>query len=363
MTRVYLFEMEPLVKKFHQLICDHMPKMRAHFQPKRYVLPAGVSDLYAPTGVALASDLIEFVAAVQKCADYERGINRDANLLYSGLNVLVAQEKWASLGCPNYYLGTDIGKAIVDTEPPADFLIEDIKLPFSAMRIWIPRDWYPLLGKHLCYIDICLVRKDDQPTINAGLASEAWNTNFAPDFPQGKPRANYAMDQLVVNAVVNEGEPTLIRFGFEWENGTIGSLLAESRARRDASGDDPSEWYGTNMLPFIINLLLVLGGVPDEVSEEKCVTPAKIGSGGRVKKAAIWQPAFIGQPTFQPLDSLQSSGAVESSSDRKLPSHVRRGHWKRQAHGQGWTQRKLIWVHLYRTGKQEEDLLSVSHAR
>jgi hypothetical protein len=51
-------------------------------------------------------------------------------------------------------------------------------------------------------------------------------------------------------------------------------------------------------------------------------------------------------------ESLRPKGVAAHGGDTKA-AHWRRGHWRNQAHGRGWQQRKLVWIMPVLVGHDE----------
>ena len=137
-----------------------------------------------------------------------------------------------------------------------------------------------------------------------------------------------------------------------WDRGTLGKLVSDfwKTDMEPLPDGEEKPLGGEDCLRLAINILMLLSWVPDEVGEEKCVRKAQADRQGGILKTELWEPKFIGRPTFEqrkPSDRGEVDGTYRFNQ-------VRRAHWKRQAHGPAYSLRKVIWVSLYRTRSRED---------
>ena len=94
---------------------------------------------------------------------------------------------------------------------------------------------------------------------------------------------------------------------------------------------------------IVLNILLYLSHAPVEYESKELRKPKR---DGKRMIPGLYAARFIGDLQIRskpiPREPTDPTG-------RHLPGHWRSGHWKRQAHGVGRSQRKLIWILPYKT--------------
>jgi hypothetical protein len=134
--------------------------------------------------------------------------------------------------------------------------------------------------------------------------------------------------------------------------GTYGTCQLDERSLRalaeeiDVHADSRPFWtpdlsaFVTGFKRFLFNALLFLGSLPEEYEPENVLRPTREKKGRF--RPELRAARFLGKEAYRP--ARRPTGAEHESTGRQLP-----GHWRRQAFGEGSLQRKLIWIHPYKT--------------
>jgi hypothetical protein len=87
----------------------------------------------------------------------------------------------------------------------------------------------------------------------------------------------------------------------------------------------------------MLKLLVVLNTRSSLIEYGSCERPQRFKH-GRIRKREIWSPNLIGSQ-YRPTPAAESQGTHASPR-----IHWRRGHIRKQPHGPGRIERKLIWI-------------------
>jgi hypothetical protein len=332
-------------REVYEKIAAALPKTRAWLEPRRFVLPDKIRDLYPYPGLAFLSDLGQMSNHLQRFADLQNknSDSPESNNFFLGVIHAMVMAKF-----PTYFLAEDIGQALLDTEPPTETKIEDIRFPYPAFRVFLPKGFLKLGEQDVVLLQVALMQNRNDFVVDWDAFQEL-SAGFGLPAPPAF-EGHFTIDRpiLYVQADVGDyGSPK--RVFAPWEDMTLGRLVTEFREHEKALGSvDIAD--GESLLRFAVNLIMLLGWVPDEITNEKCVRKAQTNRKGEITKTELWEPRFIGRPQFK--KTYPANPDAEGAPSRF--DEVRRAHWKRQAHGPGHSLRKVIWVSLYRTKSRED---------
>ncbi len=349
------------IKEAYRHAWDSLPHCRHLLQPKRYALEGQASAHYPTSMESFLVDIHGTLMAMDETHKLDQNPDSISGSLRENPAIRYTHPMAMRIasGYPVYYLGTDIGEALLNTEPPTDIPVADIKWVYPAIRVFLPHDWFKVAGKSIRFLDIALFPAGAELKPNALVWSEVAsvsNRTFIPKHGVYLPNDSAAISvQGWVSDTIN-GEFMHYWAFRKWNNQTLGDMLASFDPQAKASDpelvmSESEAEGGEKMLRLAVNIIMLLGTVPEEVGEETLLRKEKRGKKNEIIQDALWAPRFIGRPLFgKPKDKPESSEA----NGVKHYNEVRRAHWKRQPYGPGRAERKIIWVSLYRTRTQED---------
>jgi hypothetical protein len=337
-------------KEEYRALAAHLPVSLRTLEPKRYAVPEAVSGLYAHHGAAFISDLSVLMRSLTTMRAYQASGPKqsDYSTEESGILPIIAQYLRTQNHCPTYFMAPDIGESLLGTAPPEDTPLSDIRAPFPSFRVWLPKGLLLYGDCWITYLTISTLPEKTPVTFNREMIAELRRAypNLPPPMPDNI--IQFASPLLLVECAFSEGDP--VQFMGGWDEATLGRVLESFRATVDEVGDgSPVGW--DSILRFTLNVIMLLGWVPDEVSEERLTRKARTNGKGEITRSELWTPRFIGRPVFRP--SRPSNPYPTATGVRRF-DEVRGAHWKRQAFGPGRSQRRPQWVSLYRTRSMEE---------
>jgi hypothetical protein len=319
-------------KDRYESLREKIPKTYALLEPRRFVLEGKLSELYQSP----VSGFVDSILYASNAVSYflgswdEPATDKITKFFFS---LLVSQEMWSRFKAPTYFLTPEIGEALVDTDPPLDLSLLDIRWPFPSIRVCLPKGLISPDVLAARYLNITLIPAGSSP-LNFTMIDEICDLNGLPHLSQ----RSWGVEEPVLYVQWKEEKGQSDHsFSCPVTPVAIGDKLAEFERETGSA-------FGAQMLKLTLNIILLLSWAPDEVGEEKLLRKAQTNGRGEVTKTELWSPRFIGRPVFGPTHTPSGSGNGQQFFDQG-----RRGHWKRQVHGPGRTGRKVIWVSFYRT--------------
>ncbi len=329
----------------YQVYRKTMPKGVAMLEPKRFVLGGNLSQNYCSPSQVIASDILATQMLASKTAIAALLPDSSSKLMHQLF--YFHQTSWIQCGAPVYFLAPDIGEALIDTEPPPHLSISEIRWPYPAIRVFLPKGFLHFQGCYQSHINIAFHPKG-RLTAHVPLLDEINQMCATAGQPQrdSLPGVEYIHPTISIgwNEEIEQGFcgsiPNGINIPFTEE--TIGDVLAIF-AEKGMSG--PAD----RIFKLAINLIMLLSWTPDEIGEERLMRKAQTNRKGEITRTELWSPRFIGRPVFGP--TKPKSG---ESNGTQFFDQVRRAHWKRQVCGPSRSERRLKWISLYRTRSREE---------
>ncbi len=247
------------------------------------------------------------------------------------------------------YLAPALAEAFLNSDAPQDCTLAEMGLPFPRMRIMLP--------KGLCrfktdfgYCDahsVYLQRTGDSITLS-GICEGPGGTKI---FIEQKPWEN------TIAGFVRRGNALQFDFNVKRAYRELDAHwnAYESEAAFSWLGlpDEPGDeervfWEG--VWSVVAQMLLMMTMRPDWTTPEFQERKEKVKH-GKVIRDALWQPNIYGaQYQVQREGSSHADGSGTGTGKR---FHWRRGHWRNQAHGEGWALRRFVWLEPMAVGAQE----------
>jgi hypothetical protein len=156
--------------------------------------------------------------------------------------------------------------------------------------------------------------------------------------------------------------------------GIYSSLYGEDRATKD------EEFYtdGLHLFRIVLNAVLYLGSSEPDIVQKVSAKHEAVERAGKIKSRAKAKLARQEANRESALDfasvggriepivisSRSGSGPLESSGRGRsiFARFIVRGHWRNQAHGEGRTQRKIIWIKPHFKGPEITEVVNRPYA-
>ncbi len=226
-----------------------------------------------------------------------------------------------------FFIHEAFARAVVATDLPHDFTLDDLHWPMPGMVVaWPAKFMLEAVGRDLCYVyaanldagDYSVAAMPGCPTISVPKAKVGWHY--------------YAHDGEHLESFVtafhrdNPVDEAILRYGYTDYTGI-----------RDEAGVEADKAMTDRVSVLMLKLLVVLNTRPNLVERGQCVRPQRIKH-GRIKHRELWSPNLIGWQ-YRPAQAVDAPGTHASPR-----MHWRRGHVRNQPHGQGRSQRRLVWI-------------------
>lgn len=237
---------------------------------------------------------------------------------------------------PIYFVREQFARAVMATDLPHDFTLEDLHWPMAGMVLAFPPGFMKeVVGKETCFVY----------TANCD-AGEYRVSAFAGCPAVVLPKSKVGWFWYATGP---RGLETFVTSFFRDErvNEVITrNAYTDFTGIKDAQGVEQDRVATDRVSALMLKLLVVLNTRPTLVEQGTCTRPEK-RKHGRVKQHALWSPNLIGW-------WYCVAGAGDYNGSHASPRmHWRRGHVRNQPHGPGRTLRKLIWLEPVLVGVSE----------
>lgn len=218
-----------------------------------------------------------------------------------------------------YWLGREIGRALLDTDVPREVVVRDVPLPFNAFTILLPKGLFttPKDGD-MAWLSVASIDKDDDNRIttydgNTRRSLMVWGMSFPEDG----------------------------RDGVDWDattpqHMTVGQFLKDTTYQyRNPDGEDhpDSRNVPAKMLSLALNVCFYLAQDPKVVESQR--VNGKGHEAGKPKK--FLTPRWVGRRYRYPEPTQDGTHASPRA-------HWRRGHWRGVRFGEGRKELKRVWI-------------------
>jgi hypothetical protein len=234
---------------------------------------------------------------------------------------------------PTYFVGRELLPSLLATDPPEDMAASDIPWPVPAALFVFPNG--------------LLSSPTDGPIRFLAVARSRAGQAHAPY--DGAPLNVVAQFDALALWTVAEGAG-LPSFGRVARlGGTMRDLMKDCRTGQvsaDGEGaplpaDDAA--FLDRLTNIAASLLLVMAARPEMVeSADEVVKRIKAKSGGGKAADDLWAPRWVGRNYRKP----RPPAGGEAGNHASPRPHMRRGHWRRQRHGEGRSETKIVWIEL-----------------
>jgi hypothetical protein len=325
--------------KIHYKTLDKdFPELWKHVLAKRYILPQYRQQDY------VSQEACDYLL-LDSFFGYLRGVlDLKDHVLAHVMNNFIAS---LSCGRPIYFLERELGVPLLRTKLPMDYRGTDIKWRWPAFRVYLPKGLLIIDREgpsSIMFLDICHVDKGMGKGIPKPINQELRDARL-----WGKvPILDSDFEGMSVSMFLDFDSPeSCIAYAASsrLEEQSIKDILEQTHFVLESGvpSDKLDAEFQNRALSLSINLLLYLSSIPLEYEPQALRKPSL---DGKHRITGLYPAKFVGASKLRPL---QKSGP-SIPTGAHLTSHYRAGHWKRQVHGHGRAERKLIWIGLYGTG-------------
>lgn len=230
-------------------------------------------------------------------------------------------------GVPIFFVQDEFARAVVETDLPHDFTLEDLHWPRPGMVLGFPaRFMSDYLGRETCYVYAAncdaahyrLPQDRDCPIVTILQGKVGW---------QYYSWLNGRLESFVTSFFRGE---------------RLDEVIARNRYTdftgiKDQAGIEADRVAADRVSALMLKLLVILNTRPSLVEFGTRARPARCKH-GRIKQRELWSPNVIGWK-YRHIPQAGSDGSHASPR-----MHFRRGHIRNQPHGPNRTERRLIWI-------------------
>jgi hypothetical protein len=235
-----------------------------------------------------------------------------------------------------FFIKHDLGQALLRSVLPVSLEASDLRSPFPAFRVNLPKDLlvHPILGS--CFrLEISQFEAKDYVGLPPAIHDEI-HMNFNVDVQF----VRVSHDGVVVSGFFGIGKSTLT----EWRRTDYPTLkqVVSQTMTYDPTVDATDITFLTTMFAFGLKLMLFMADQPAEIT--------KPPPPWRNPKKPTGKPGFGMYAARYIQPPLRTIFAPEKSKHQSIPTgekrapHWRRAHWRRQGFGLKHGQRKLVWI-------------------
>jgi hypothetical protein len=329
--------MNPDLDRFLDEFLPRYPRARRALLPRRIVPPAGFLNprYYA---VTLYSSLWAGMHP-RLCASNTH--------ITGALDALLHLE----YGVPTYFVRSEFAQAVAQTDPPEDFLLDEIKWPMPAMLFVLPVDFaLKHFGCLIPFLSVTRAEAGNYPDRLKHLPETEMPLAALQPVLNEVPRLNMvypAYSQTDMPVLYTGTYPLRMNIrdmaGAPFEDATyLAEAVFDVPLAGPAAGLPVGEKEQALMLQaqaFAVKLMLAL-----------TAEPAHIQAGGLTRKARakhghvreeLWSPNLIGWAWRAARPEPGTAGPGSTHASPRM--HWRRGHFANLAHGPGRALRRLFW--------------------
>jgi len=249
--------------------------------------------------------------------------------------------RYASLTCtrlvehsiPTYFVSPTLLHACLQTSLPDGFHYSDLHWPMPAMLFILPTGAVSSPTDGVCrFIALARHTQGNRTEQLPGL----------PPFPNGftydcfSHYANTSGNAVFAGYIPTHTDPMLtdvLSGEKHFSPGIVGLTASGELSYATIEGSD-GDFMGLTV-SIGLRLLLLLNARPELLTSARELR--KGNTSPKKAVAALWSPNIIGEH-FQ----AASDGSERSGRSPRL--HWRRGHYRNQPHGPGFTRRKVVWI-------------------
>ena len=228
------------------------------------------------------------------------------------------------LRVPMFFVERDLLAALTKTTPPEVIDWKAMQLPFDAAAFIFPTNALSVPGVgDIEFVWYSRALKEQPLTIPSDVPHDI-SLPTSQFYIRTVPANGTDEAPAIIFQINNDTDPTI---DLSKSLDDVGVLDASSPF------SDSERKVAAIISGLVFNLILAVDARPELLTHGST-------KGKRSKKGSeFWHPNIIGKAY-----RIAGAGGGEGGSGITQRMHWRRGHWRSQAHGSGYTQRKNIWI-------------------
>lgn len=260
----------------------------------------------------------------------------------------IVQHRLAEHLVPTYFVSEELARAAAATQPPESMLLGEVRWPLPALLFAMPMEFTrEYAGVRCPFVAMVKAQGGHHPEVDNGIGGVEIEGDrilihlqvFWNDYGMPVDYTDCTKLSEPVTAVQNfeftsyQGAPARGRAN---ANDITALELAEYDKDAGVPADRDAELAVTRkMNSLALSLLMIMSARPDLVEAGTETRKARVKRG--VERDALWSPNWLGRTYKARREGLGGTHA----SPRM---HWRLGHWRKQPHGPGRTQRRDTWI-------------------
>jgi hypothetical protein len=236
-------------------------------------------------------------------------------------------------GVPTYFVSRSIMQALMDTDLPKDFDLEEMPWPMEAMLLCLPEG--SIVTEKGDFSVIAVSRCSDREYFTGWMN---WG-EMQRQIETEKPR-HEGSDAACIMAISDKGH--LIQWECPIEKVSIWDASVTKTIDSDLSTMVFTEGVqGTEVQDIpraVFQIILAMLACPEMVEEGVLIREEKIRKGK--PESALWRPNFFGRGYRKYEAVIGDPG----DSSRRTRMHWRRGHFRHQRFGRGLAEVRVLWI-------------------
>jgi hypothetical protein len=346
------------------ILNQEYPDLMKLCYPRRYVPPQGYPHPKFHAAL-IAAQLVAFS---------ERQIQLDKT------NIDCTLAAWSVIesGSPVYCVAEEFITALMMSDPPPDLKFADLLWPHNGFTVLLPeRFQLSYFGHEVPYVEIarCPLGMHKAPPLIRKVIPQpgAIGYNPGPDgavydmhgIPHYCSDIDVKYNAFVCCAGIMCGDKP-IEYAGSWPmDETVQQFFQDASFKDFTYANErgllaPDAVIGTdedlkimhNLIALCTQLLFAMGQLPEHVEPDAtCIRPYKEKKGGKVVKEALYTPPWIGK-RYRYVRAEAKATVGTHASPRV---HPRRGHWRYQAYGPMFSQRKWKFIDPIIVGAKGKD--------
>lgn len=262
---------------------------------------------------------------------------------------------------PTIFVGKEFSEALVNTEPPENLVIRDLKWPYEGMVFALHDDF---MWKYFRRA-VPFLRVVTHPT-----GKQIAPTNVRRVYPHahqfGISEQSFDKNAFIVTATVMFGDKPVDYSASFPDNESLGNMMNDQEYQEFTADPDTMKTLGLieanigrdedllllkKIIALAAHLLLAMNAVPEQVEPPTIVWPLKDKIRCKTpERDWVWNPHFLGRQYRWQRERVDGGGTHASPR-----LHPRMGHWRHQPFGPGRTQKKVIWIKPMLIGAKIEE--------
>ncbi|HYG68860.1 MAG TPA: hypothetical protein VD838_14430 [Anaeromyxobacteraceae bacterium] len=235
------------------------------------------------------------------------------------------------LRVPVWFLGREMGEALASTDLPEGFTIGDVPFPFPTWVLMLPEGL--LVDGSGFSVPFIIASRMTPLDVQRRFASERDN-----------PRANVDFYEKGLLLLAMYADAPGRRYGYKHflQRTLLEPLSAEDFGAHNNTTDPVTaddDAFMRRALHVVVGAACIIANRPEFVEDERALRRVKVKALGG--KLDLVEPRWVGRNYKRQRERRDT---VERLPGAKRSPHFRRGHWRRQRIGKGWTEERMIWI-------------------